>query len=337
MLLLNLGADMRRREFLGLLTGAAALPLAARAQQGEPVRRVGVLMPYPPGDAEPQARVRAFREELRKRGWASGVNVQFDERWTIDNMDLIRSAAANLVELKPDAILAVGGRVIPVLMQMTRSVPIVIPGGVDPVERGWAESMARPGGNVTGFTVMELSVIGKMLQLLKEVAPNITRVAIVSNPDNPQAAVVTLSFQAAAATLSVEPIVSYVHGVTDIERALATVAAQPNGGLFFPLDLTVSAFMDQTIASVAQHRLPAVYSERFAVGRGGRMFYGADRIEIFRRAASYVDRILRGEKPGDLPYQQPTKYDLVINRTTANSLGLEIPPKLLFTADEVIE
>jgi putative ABC transport system substrate-binding protein len=215
---------MRRREFISFLSGAAALPLAARAQQGERVRRVGVLMPYPPGDAEPQARVRAFREELRKRGWASGVNVQFDERWTIDNMDLIRSAAANLVELKPDAILAVGGRVIPVLMQMTRSVPIVVPGGVDPVGRGWAESMARPGGNITGFTVMELSVIGKMLQMLKEMAPNIARVAIVSNPDNPEAAVIARSFQTAAEALSVEPVVSHIHGMADIERTVATAA-----------------------------------------------------------------------------------------------------------------
>jgi putative tryptophan/tyrosine transport system substrate-binding protein len=329
---------MRRREFIALLGGsAAAWPLAARAQQPERVRRVGVLMPLPPGDAEAQARVRAFREELRKRGWASGVNVQFDERWTIDNMDLIRSAAANLVELKPDVILAVGGRVIPVLMQMTRSVPIVIPGGIDPVGRGWAESMARPGGNITGFTVMELSIIGKMLQTLKEVAPNVARVAIVCNPDNPEAAVVARSFQAAAETLFAEPIVSYVHGLADIERAVANVAAQPNGGIFFPLDLTVSAFMEQTIALVAQHRLPAVYADSSAVGRGGLMFYGADRIEIFRRAASYIDRILRGEKPGDLPYQQPTKYDLVINRKTANAIGLEVPPKLLFTADEVIE
>ena len=241
------------------------------------------------------------------------------------------------MELKPDAILAVGGRVIPVLMQLTRSVPIVIPGGVDPVGRGWAESMAHPGGNITGFAVMEPSIIGKMLQTLKEMAPNITRVAIVSNPDNPEAAVLARLFQAAAETLSVEPIVSHVHGIADIERAVASVAAQPNGGIFFPLDLTVSAFMDQTITLVAQHRLPAIYSDDFAVGRGGLVFYGANRIEIFRGAASYIDRILRGEKPGDLPYQQPTKYDLVINRKTANALGLEIPAKLLFTADEVIE
>jgi putative ABC transport system substrate-binding protein len=329
---------MNRREFIALVGGAAgAWPLPARGQQGERARRVGVLMPFSPGDSESQARVRAFREELRKRGWASGVNVQFDERWTIDNMDLIRSAATNLVELKPDAILAVGGRVIPALMQMTRSIPIVVPGGVDPVGRGWAESLARPGRNITGFATMELSVISKMMQMLKDMAPSIARVAFVGNPDNPEAAVFARLFQAAAETLSVEPTVSHVHSIADIERAVARVAAQPDSGIFFPLDVTVSAWMEQIIALVAQHRLPAVYSERFAVGLGGLLFYGADRIEIFRRAASYVDRILRGEKPGDLPYQQPTEYQLVINRKTANALGLEIPLKLLFTADEVIE
>jgi putative ABC transport system substrate-binding protein len=328
---------MQRREFIALLGGAAATwPMAARSQPAA-MRRIGILMPFSPDNAEIQTYVRAFREELRKRGWASGINAQFDERWTMDNMDLIRSAAANLVELKPDAILAVGGRVIPILMQMTRSIPIVIPGGIDPVGRGWAESIARPGGNITGFTVMELSVIGKMLQTLKEIAPNLARVAIICNPDNPEAAVFARSFQSAAETLAVEPIVSHVHGIDDIERAVATVAAQPNGGIFFPLDLTITAHMEQTVALVARHRLPAVYSERFAVERGGLVFYGVDRIELYRRSASYVDRILRGEKPGDLPYQQPTKYDLVIHLKTAKSLGLEIPPKLLFTADEVIE
>jgi putative ABC transport system substrate-binding protein len=328
---------MQRREFIALLGGAAATwPMAARSQPAA-MRHIGILMPFSPDNAEIQTYVRAFREELRKRGWASGINAQFDERWTMDNMDLIRSAAANLVELKPDAILAVGGRVIPILMQMTRSIPIVIPGGIDPVGRGWAESIARPGGNITGFTVMELSVIGKMLQTLKEIAPNLARVAIICNPDNPEAAVFARSFQSAAETLAVEPIVSHVHGIDDIERAVATVAAQPNGGIFFPLDLTITAHMEQTVALVARHRLPAVYSERFAVERGGLVFYGVDRIELYRRSASYVDRILRGEKPGDLPYQQPTKYDLVIHLKTAKSLGLEIPPKLLFTADEVIE
>lgn len=329
---------MRRREFLGILGAAAsAWPLVARAQQTERMRRVGILMPYPPGDAEMQSRVRVFREELRTKGWASGVNVQFDERWTIDRMDLIRSTATNLVELKPDAIMAVGARVIPVLMQTTRSIPIVYPGGSDPVAQGYAESLARPGGNVTGFAVMELSVIGKMLQLLKELAPNITRTAIIYNTDNPSAAAFVRSFEAAAGPLGIEPIISRIHGLGDIERAVSAVAAQPNGGIFFPLDVTVNALFEQTIALVAQHRLPAIYSERIFVTSGGLVYYGADRIEIFRGAASYIDRILRGEKPGELPYQNPTKYELVINRKTANALGLTIPPTLLFTADEVIE
>jgi putative ABC transport system substrate-binding protein len=286
---------------------------------------------------EMQARVRAFREELRKQGWELGVNVQFDERWTLDNMDLIHSAAANLVELKPDAILAVGGRVIPVLMQATSSVPIVVPGGSDPVGRGWAESLARPGGNVTGFVVQELSVIGKMLQMLKEIAPHISRVAFIGNPDNPNAMFFAQTFLAAAQSLGIEAIVSPIHGLADIERAVSAVAAQANGGLFVPLDVTVSALVEQTLATVARHRLPAVYSERAFVAKGGLVYYGTDRIDIYRRAATYVDRILRGEKPGDLPYQQPTKYELVINLNTAKALGLAIPASLLASADEVIE
>src|SRR3954468_20299991 len=206
---------MRRREFIKLVGVAAGWPLAARAQQGERIRRIGILIPYPPGNTEVQARVRAFREELRKKGWASGVNVQFDERWTLDNMDLIRTAATNLVELKPDAIMAVGGRVIPVLMETTRSVPIVVPGGTDPVKAGWAESLARPGGNVTGFATMELSVIGKMLQTLKEIAPQISHVSMIFNPDNPAAALFADAFAAAAGPLGIEPIVVRIHGLAD--------------------------------------------------------------------------------------------------------------------------
>ena len=329
---------MRRREFIAGLGGAAATwPLAARAQQGERVRRIGILMPYPPANAEMQAQVRAFRDELRKRGWAPGVNTQFDERWTGDNMDLIRSAASNLVELNSDAILATGGRVIPVLMELTRSIPIVVPGGSDPVARGYAETLARPGGNVTGFAGMELSVIGKMLQMLKEIAPHVARVSMIYNPDNPGGAFVARSFESAAGPLGIEPIIAHVHGLADIERAVAAAAAQPNGGLFIPPDLTIRAFVEQTVAAIMRHRLPAIYSERDFVTSGGLVSYGTDRTDLFRRSASYVDRILRGEKAGDLPYQQPTKYDLVINLKTAKALGLTIPPKLLFTADEVIE
>jgi len=330
---------MRRRQFITLLiSGAAATsPIAARAQQKERMRRIGILMPFSPTDTEVQARVRAFREELRKKGWARGVNVQFDERWTTDNMDLIRAAAANLAELTPDAILAVGGRVIPVLMQATSTVPIVVPGGADPVQRGWIKSLARPGGNVTGFALLELSVIGKMLQTLKELAPSAARVAMLYNPDNVGATFYAASFEAAAPPLGVQPILSPIHGLADIERAVVAVAGQPNGAIFAAPDVTTSALMEPIVALVTKHRLPAIYSERFAIAHGGLAFYGVDRFELYRGAASYVDRILRGEKPGDLPYQQPTKYELVINRNAASAVGLEIPPRLLFTADEVIE
>jgi putative tryptophan/tyrosine transport system substrate-binding protein len=328
---------LKRREFITLIGGAAAWPLVAHAQHAERVRRIGILMPFSPTDAEIQGRVRAFRDELRKRGWASGVNVQFDERWTLDNMDLIRSAAANLVDLKPDAILAVGGRVIPVLMHLTSSIPIVIPGGTEPVSRGYIASLAHPGGNVTGFANMENSVYGKMLQTLLEIAPQLLRVTLIYNPDNPGGSVSARGFEAGAVQLGIEPVIVHIHGLADIERAVATAAAQPNGGVFVAGDVTINVLAAQTVAIVAQHRLPAIYPERFFVTSGGLVFYGTDRINLYRGAASYVDRILRGEKPGDLPYQLPTKYDLVINLQTAKALGLSIPPKLLFTADEVIE
>ena len=328
---------MRRREVIALLAATAAVsPFGSRAQT-QRVRRVGILMPTPPFNPEFQERVRAFREELRKRGWASGVNVQFDERWTGDNMDLIRSAASNLVELNPDVILANGGRVIPILMGLTRSIPIVIPGVTDPVGRGYVKSLAHPGGNVTGFAVMELSVIGKMLQILKEIAPQISRVTMIYNPDNPAATMYGGALEAAAPPLGIEPTIAHVHGIGDIERAAAAAAERSNGGVFVAPDVTLYALTEQTVAINAQHRLPAIYSDRNAARRGGLVYYGTDRLELFRRAASYVDRILRGEKPGDLPYEQPTKYDLVINLKTAKELGLTIPPNLLFTADEVIE
>jgi putative ABC transport system substrate-binding protein len=239
-----------------------------------------------------QMRVRTFREELGKRGWKVGVNTQFDERWTSDNMDLIRSAATNLVELDPDAILAVGGRVIPILMERTRSIPIVNPGGSDPVGRGYAQSLARPGGNVTGFAIMELSVISKMLQTLKDIAPNVTHVCIIYNPDNPVGAFFARSFESAAAPLGIEPSIGQIHGLADIESAVAAAAAQPNGGIFVPPDVSISGFIEQTVAAVARHRLPSIYSERVFATNGGLVYYGADRVEQYRRTASYVDRIL---------------------------------------------
>ena len=201
---------MRRREFITLLGGTAVgWPLAVRAQQSERMRRIGILMPYPPRDAVFQERVRAFREELRKRGWASGINIQFDERWVGDNMDLIRSAATNLGELRPDVVLAIGGRVIPILMELTRSIPIVVPGGPDPVERGYVKSLAHPGGNVTGFSSTELSIVGKMLQLLKEVAPQVSHVSMIFNPDNPGTVLTARAFESAAPSLGIEPTIAH--------------------------------------------------------------------------------------------------------------------------------
>jgi len=329
---------MRRREFIIFLSGvAAACPLIARAQQGERMRRVGILMPFSPTNREMQNRVQAFKEELRNRGWTTGVNVQFDERWTTDNMDLIRAAATNLVELKPDVIFAIGGRVIPILMQLTSSIPIIVPGGTNPVERGWVKSLARPGGNVTGFAQAELSIIGNMLQTLKEIAPNISHVAMIYNPDNPAAAFFGRAFEDAARSLAIEPVIAHIHSLADIERAIETVAERPNGGIFFAFDVTLTAHLEQIVAIVARHRLPSIYSEPVAVKVGGLVYVGTDRIDLYRRAASYVDRVLRGEKPGDLPYQQPTKYDLGINLKTAKALGLTIPPSVLARAGEVIE
>ena len=329
---------MQRREFITLLSGATAgWPLAARAQQDARMRRVGILMPYSPTDKEIQERVQAFKEELRKLGWTAGINVQFDERWTTDNMDLIRAAAANLLELKPDVVLAIGGRVIPILMKLTSSIPIIVPGGMGPVERGWVKSLARPGGNITGFSQSELSIIGKMLQTLKEIAPNLSHVAMIYNPDNPAAALFGQSFKDAAGPLAIQPIIAHVHDLADIERVIKTSSERPNGGIFFAPDVTVGAHLEQIVPIVARYRVPSIYSEPLAVKIGGLVYYGTDRVDIYRRSASYADRVLRGEQPGDLPYQQPTKYELVVNMQTAKALGLTVPLSLLARADEVIE
>jgi putative ABC transport system substrate-binding protein len=329
---------MVRRAFITLLGGlAAAWPLAARAQQDGRMRRVAILTPYPPADAVMQARNRAFQQELARLGWTRDRNVQFDERWTTDNMDLIRANAANLVDLKPDVIVATGGRVIPILMQLTRSIPIIIPGTTDPVVTGWAESLARPGGNVTGFTNAESSIVGKLLQTLKLVAPGTSRVAYIYNPDNAIAPPYVGLFETFARSLSIQPLIAPVRGMGDIDRAIESLAQQQNGGVYFPGDLTTNALRDQVTALVARHRVPAIYTDRIFVASGGLISYDADRNDIFRRAASYVDRILRGEKPGDLPFQQPTKYQLTINLKTAKALGLDIPANVLALADEVVE
>jgi putative ABC transport system substrate-binding protein len=222
-------------------------------------------------------------------------------------------------------------------MKLTRSIPIVIPGGTEPVERGYVQSLAHPGGNVTGFAVMEGSVIGKQLQTLKEIAPQLVRISMIYNPDNPAGAFTARAFEDAARPLAVETALVHIHELSDIEHAVATTAKQADSGIFVPLDVTIDRLAEQTVAIIVRHGLPAIYPERFFVVSGGLVSYGTNRIDLYRRAAIYVDRILRGEKPGDLPYEQPTKYELVINLKTARSMGLTVPPKLLFTADEVIE
>jgi putative ABC transport system substrate-binding protein len=326
-----------RREFIAGVGGATlAWPLAAPAQQPHPTRLVGILMPFPESDAATQARFRAFREELAKRGWSEGSDVHFDVRWTTDNMDLVRAAAADLVKLKPDVIASVGDRVIPVLTQLTRTIPIVAVAS-DFLGSGFVESLARPGGNVTGFSLIEFSLIGKMVETLKQMAPGISRVGMIYNPDNPVSAVYLNWFKAVAAQLAVQPIDLPVHGPAEIERAIGSLADQPNGGFIVPPDLTVVALATQITTLAARHSVPAIYSGALYVRRGGLASYGPDIADVYRRQASYVDRVLRGEKPGDLPIQQPTNYQLVINLKTANALGLTIPDTLLATVDEVID
>jgi ABC-type uncharacterized transport system substrate-binding protein len=329
---------VKRRDFIALIGGAAvAWPLAARAQQSGRVRRVGILMPYPKGDSEHEARVRAFKQELAKLGWTDGANVRFDEHWTTDNMDMVRSHAASVVASNPDIIVTTGGRVVPVFMRLTRSIPMVLPSASDPVGVGYAQSLAHPGGNVTGFTALELSILGKSLEILKQIAPATVRVALIYNPDNPNSVVYRRISEAASAPLAIEPIDLPIHGMADIDCAVASLAERGNSGIFFLPDLTTNALRDDVVGLVARRRVPAIYSEPYFVKLGGLAFYGADRLEGFRRSAGYVDRILRGEKPGDLPFQQPTKYELILNRAAAKALGLELSPALLALADEVIE
>jgi putative tryptophan/tyrosine transport system substrate-binding protein len=292
---------MRRREFITLIGGASASwPLVARAQQKVRVRQIGILMPFPQRDPFIQ-NVREFRQGLSKLGWSEGGNVQFDERWSTDNMDVVRADAANLVELKPDIILITGDRVIPVFMKLTSSIPIVVVGTSDPIASGAAESLARPGHNVTGFSLIEFSMFGKMLEILKQIAPGTSRVGMMYNPDNPVGVTYRRWFGSSARQLGVQPIDLPIHDAADIERAIAGMAEQPDGGIFLPPDLTTSIHRTEVVNQMARHRVPAIYSNPSLFESGGLVHYGPDIPEIFRKAAGYADRILRGEKPGDLP------------------------------------
>ena len=327
---------MKRREFITLLGGAAAWPIGARAQQPEQMRRIGVLMHTGADEPEAQARLAAFMQGLQELGWAVGRNMRIDYRWSVGDVARLRRDAAELVALKPEVILAGVGATTPALQQATRTVPIVFAQGIDPVGNSYVESLARPGANSTGFIQFEYSFAGKWMELLKEVAPGVTRVGVLREP-GPAAIGQWAIIQAVAQPLGVELRPIELHDAGEIERSLSAFARFPNGGLIVVVSAASLIHRELIITLAARHRLPAVYAYRVFVTSGGLITYGPDIVSQYRRAASYVDRILKGEKPADLPVQAPTKYELVINLKTAKALGLDVPPMLLARADEVIE
>ena len=329
---------MRRRDVITLLGGAAAAwPLAARAQQSDRVRRIGVLIPVAADDAEAKARLAAFRQGLRQLGWVDGRNVQIDTRWSGGDPERIRTHAAELVTLTPDVILAAGGVVVGPLLQATRTVPIVFTQTPDPVGAGFVASLARPGGNATGFALFEFGISVKWLELLKEIAPRVTRAAALRDPAIPAGLGQLGAIQGVAPSFGVELSFVDVRDAPEIERAVAAFARHANTGMIVLSSAMAIVHRDLIIALAARHKLPAVYSARYFVTSGGLISYGPDTIEPHRSAAAYVDRILKGEKPADLPVQEPTRYELAINLMTAKALGLDVPATLLARADEVIE
>jgi putative ABC transport system substrate-binding protein len=329
---------MQRREFITLLGGAAAAwPLVARAQQGERMRRVGILLPAAADDAAWQARVGAFLQGLGQSGWNIGSNVRIDTRWATTNVAEIRKHAGELAALAPDVILAGGSSSLGPLLQATRTVPIVFTLVVDPVGIGLVDSLARPGGNATGFMNWEYSMGGKWLELLKEIAPGVTRVAVLRDTAQGFATSQFAVIQAVAPSLRVEVSPVNMRDAGEIAQSVGTFARAPNGGLILIGSGAAVRHRDLIIMLAARHKLPAVYYERFFVAAGGLASYGPDNVDAFRQAAGYVDRILKGEKPADLPVQAPTKYETVINLKTAKALGLTVPQTLLARADAVIE
>jgi putative tryptophan/tyrosine transport system substrate-binding protein len=330
---------MKRRDFITLIGGAAASwPLAARAQQGERVRRIGVLVASAADDSENQARMGAFLQGLVQLGWSDGRNVRIDIRWATTNADDLRRHAAELAALAPDVLVAASGTsTVAPLLQATRTIPIVFVVVVDPVGAGFVASLARPGGNATGFTTFEYGLSGKWLELLKQIAPGITRAAVLRDPAIASGIGQFAAVQAMAPSLGVELSPVDARDAPEIERAVTAFARSGNGGLVVTPSPVASRHRDLIITLAARYRLPAVYAWRYYVTDGGLISYGSDSIDQFRRAAGYVDRILKGEKPADLPVQAPTKYELVINLKTAKALGLDVPPTLLARADEVIE
>jgi putative tryptophan/tyrosine transport system substrate-binding protein len=329
---------MRRREFISLLGGAAvAWPLAARAQQRERMRRVGVLLPAAADDTVFQTRMAAFLRALALLDWIVGRNLSIDIRWATANAAEIRRHAAELAVVAPDVILATGDSTIPPLLQATRTVPIVFPVANDPVAAGYVDRLARPGGNATGFMVFDYSLSGKWLELLKEIAPGVTRVVVLRDATQGSGASQFAVIQALAPSLRVEVNPANLRDAGEIEDAVAQFARVPNGGPIVTSGAGAIAHRDLIITQAAHRKLPAVYWERFLAAAGGLVSYGPDIVDNYRRAAGYVDRILKGEKPADLPVQAPVKYELVVNLKTAKALGLDPPTSVLARADEVIE
>jgi putative ABC transport system substrate-binding protein len=329
---------MRRRAFISLIGGAAiAWPFAAHAQQADRVRRIGVLMNTAADDPEGKARNAAFERGLQELGWTDGRNVRIDYRWGAGNADRIRRYAAELVSLSPDVILTVGSATAGPLLEATRTVSIVFVQAPDPVGAGLVASLARPGGNATGFALFEYGISGKWLELLKEIAPRVTRVAVLRDPAIAAGTGQLGAIQSVAPSLGVELSPLGVRDPGEIERAITTFARSSNGGLIVTVSTLAAVHRDLIVTLAARYKLPAVYYARYIVAGGGLISYGPDFVDQHRRAAGYVDRILKGEKPADLPVQAPTRYELAINLKTAKALGIEVPPTLLARADEVIE
>jgi putative tryptophan/tyrosine transport system substrate-binding protein len=328
---------MKRRAFITLLGCIAAWPLSARAQQPERIRRIGVLMNTVAENAEGRAGIAALQQVLQQLGWTQGRNVQIETRWGANDVELDSRYAAELVALAPDVVLASGKLSVAAFQRSTRTIPVVFVQVSDPVGAGVVTSVPRPGSNATGFMNFEYSLSGKWLELLKQIMPQLARAAVVRNPANPAAIGQFSAVQVLAQSLRVEVSAVDVRDTDEMERAVAVLASAGNGGLIVAPSAGESIHRSRVVELAAKHKLPAVYSDRFNVIDGGLISYGPDRIDQFRRAAGYIDRILKGEKAADLPVQAPTKFELVINHQTARSLGLIVPPTLLATADEVIE
>jgi ABC-type uncharacterized transport system substrate-binding protein len=329
---------MRRREFITFVGGAAVVwPLAARAQEGERARRIGMLTGIAGEDAQTKARIAAFLEELQKFGWTEGRNLRVDTRAGAGNPASLRKYAAELVALHPDVLLATGATPVAMLLEVTHTVPIVFTVVVDPIGAGFVEKLSRPGGNATGFMMFDYSLSGKWVELLKQIAPNVTQVAVLRDPSSPAAIGQFAVIQAVAPSLGLEVSAINVSDPRELDRAFTAFAREPNGGLIVAAGPSTGVHRDLIIALAARHKLPAVHFDRTHVASGGLVSYGSDLMGQFRQAAGYVDRILKGEKPANLPVQAPTKYELVINLKTAKALGLAVPPALLAQANEVIE